>query len=100
VFLKSIHELVMHSDDLTAASIQGFKERLLSIDHTVFPEHPTQIVKHYTDAWWMDPSKELNLNEEPEYHILSGEKMKAWLLQVSTLASPMFTTHRDLTKTW
>lgn len=80
VFLKKVHQLVMNLDE--SMVISKFKEELLNIDHVCFPEHPTRIVKHYHDAWWLNPSLELNEVDEPEYSILDGEKLKDFIVQV------------------
>ena len=78
VFLKTVHQLVMHlGNDMP---ITTFKAKLLEIDHDSFPKHPTQIVKHYHDAWWIHPSQEMD--DEPEYHILDGAKLKDFITQV------------------
>lgn len=77
-FLKKLHVLVMDlANDMT---ISTFKAELLKIQHTCYPEHPTHIIKKYHDAWWMDPSD--RKYHDTEYHILDGQKMKEFIMQV------------------
>ena len=83
VFLKKVHQLVMNQDE--SMVISKFKEELLNIDHNCFPEDPTRIVKHYHDAWWINPSFELSEVNEPVYSILDRGKLKDFILQVSNV---------------